>query len=458
MNNKIESTKSIAHQTEEIKQQITYINIDKLFPHKDNPRKDIGDISELIESIRENGIYQNLTVVSGEKEDTYTVVIGHRRLAAAKAAGLSKVPCIISNMDYKKQLSTMLLENMQRSDLSVYEQALAFKQLVFDFGATVSEISEKTGFSSTTIRKRLEIAKLDEKKLKALSGKQVTIADFDELSKIKDIETRNRLLDDIGTNNFQYSVASAQRKEKKEEAMKKLRPIFNSFATEIKFASNMVFCTNYAFDVTPEQIIIPKDKDTVKYYWTDSYSGISVYKNAKKSKVDPEEEKRKKILQAKIKSLNEIAEICYISRRNFIAKGDFNNVSDKDIFAFICQILTAVQYHGFNKSFIRDIIHSDITDGYSNFTDEERNAMKAFSSKKTAVQFVYACCEDDKDIVSHNSCGHLKEKTDYGYSFIRDIYAAFEHLGYEMSDEERAYVDGTHNAYKNEELGETKNG
>lgn len=96
------------------------INIEttKLQEHPDNPRKNIGDVTELAESIKARGILQNLTVVPADG-DKYTIIIGHRRFAAAKQAGLTEVPCAVVDMDYKTQLSTMLLENMQRSDLTV---------------------------------------------------------------------------------------------------------------------------------------------------------------------------------------------------------------------------------------------------------------------------------------------------------------------------------------------------
>lgn len=101
---------------------IQMISIADLHPHKDNPRKDLGDLSELTESIKVNGIFQNLTVTP-RPEGGYTVIIGHRRMEAAKLAGLTELPCAVVDMDERTQLSTMLLENMQRSDLTTYEQA-----------------------------------------------------------------------------------------------------------------------------------------------------------------------------------------------------------------------------------------------------------------------------------------------------------------------------------------------
>ena len=133
--------------------EIVMIPIEKLHHHPENPRKDLGDLTELTESIRKNGVMQNLTVVPEMMDGTidtgrYLVVIGNRRLEAAKAAGLTELPCVISDMDHKTQISTMLEENMQRQDLTVYEQAQGF-QMMMDLGFTEKEISQKTGFSSS---------------------------------------------------------------------------------------------------------------------------------------------------------------------------------------------------------------------------------------------------------------------------------------------------------------------
>lgn len=165
--------------------------VECLVPHPQNPRKDLGDLEELTASIKENGIYQNLTVipvneaVPGE-EPKYMVVIGHRRLEAAKRAGLKEVPCaIVRDLSETRQLQIMLLENMQRSDLTVYEQAQGFQQLL-DFGMDIEDISQQSGFSKSTIRRRLEIAKLDQNKLKEISStRQLNLKEFDMLAKIK---------------------------------------------------------------------------------------------------------------------------------------------------------------------------------------------------------------------------------------------------------------------------------
>ena len=105
--------------------QIVYIPVDKIVPHVDNPRRDLGDLTELAESIKARGVMQNLTVVPcpARGEGMYAVIIGHRRLMASKLAGIAEVPCVIAEMTPEEQLATMLLENIQRVDLKPHEQA-----------------------------------------------------------------------------------------------------------------------------------------------------------------------------------------------------------------------------------------------------------------------------------------------------------------------------------------------
>ena len=189
---------------------IVMLNRGQLQPHPDNPRKDLGDLTELRESIRENGIMQNLTVVpcgdglvdSGD----YMILIGHRRFAASDGI-LDELPCVIAdNLSRKEQVGIMLEENMQRSDLTYMEQARGF-QMMLDLGDTVESISKKTGFSTKTIKHRLEIAKLDKNSIEeAETMFQISISDFIELEKVKDIDKRNEILESVDSSVELYAA------------------------------------------------------------------------------------------------------------------------------------------------------------------------------------------------------------------------------------------------------------
>ncbi|MBQ9033512.1 MAG: ParB/RepB/Spo0J family partition protein, partial [Lachnospiraceae bacterium] len=191
------------------------IPVDELQPHPDNPRKDLGDLTELADSIRANGIFQNLTVLRKRDPETgkSTVIIGHRRLAAAKLAGLEKVPCMVVEMDEKEQISTMLLENMQRSDLTIYEQAQGF-QMMLDMGETQDSISEKTGFSKTTVRHRLKLLELDPEEFRKAQERQPNLSDYIRLEKITDPKLKSKALAAIGTANYNWTVENCLRRQR----------------------------------------------------------------------------------------------------------------------------------------------------------------------------------------------------------------------------------------------------
>lgn len=212
---------------EELKQ----IALNEIHPHPQNPRRDLGDVSELTESIKKNGIMQNLTVIPGHwdeggkhHEEGYTLLIGHRRFKASQAAGIDSVPCrIITGMNEREQVSTMLEENMQRADLTVWEQAQGF-QMMLDLGDTEDDLAEKTGFSKQTIKHRLQIAKLDSKLLKKKEDDksfQLSLSDLYELEKIKDIKKRNEVLKSVNNSrDLAWRAKNAAREEKRDESYK----------------------------------------------------------------------------------------------------------------------------------------------------------------------------------------------------------------------------------------------
>ena len=209
---------------------ITYIEAAHIRPHPENPRKNLGDLSELVESIRKNGVLQNLTVIPVEGEPgEYMTLIGHRRYAAGTQAGVEKFPCqIAENLTPREQMSIMLEENMQRNDLTIWEQANGF-QMMLDLGETEESIAEKTGFSKTTVRHRLNIAKLNQKVLQEKEKDecfQLSLKDLYELEKIPDVKTRDKILkESTSSNNLAQkarSVAEEIKRKEREKAYIKL--------------------------------------------------------------------------------------------------------------------------------------------------------------------------------------------------------------------------------------------
>lgn len=209
-------------------QKISFIERKMLHPHPENPRKDLGDLEELRESIRENGIMQNLTVVPDSDGDGYKILIGHRRFAASEGI-IDLLPCVIvPDLSPREQVGIMLAENMQRSDLTFIEQAHGF-QLMMDLGDTVENISKKTGFSKQTIKHRLEISKLDKGAIEeAQKNFQLSISDFIELEKVKDLEERNKILEEaVNSEDLKSEIEYYLRDQRCEENKKKYVELFN---------------------------------------------------------------------------------------------------------------------------------------------------------------------------------------------------------------------------------------
>ena len=300
---------------------IQMIDINRLKHHPENPRLDLGDLTELRESIRKNGIMQNLTVVPEDPHQVgFLVVIGNRRMEAAKAAGLTELPCVVRDMDHRTQIATMLMENMQRADLTIYEQAQGF-QMMMDLGFTVGQIGEKTGFGETTVRRRLKMAELDKDTLRKAVGKQITMDDLDQLAKVDSIKQRNALLRGYGDNNYAWSVTRAiqtQESAKRKPAARKMLKDAGieklpdkdrySYGKYRELYSER--CRLYEWD--GKKNFIPKIKEGTLFYTEDDTTITFYLKEAKKKNEAPEkteEEKEEEIKRALAwKTVDRIAE------------------------------------------------------------------------------------------------------------------------------------------------------
>lgn len=138
--------------------------IDQLVPAPDNPRRNLGDLTELAESIASVGLIEPLLVTTTETTaDTgqLLVVAGHRRLAASQRAGLTDVPVTVrQRLDDKTRREIMLIENVQRTDLLPIEEARTYKGLL-DLGYSQRELAKRLGIAQSTISKRLELLEFE---------------------------------------------------------------------------------------------------------------------------------------------------------------------------------------------------------------------------------------------------------------------------------------------------------
>ncbi len=427
---------------------LQFIDIGKLFPHPNNPRKDLGDLTELADSIRAKGILKNLTVVPYnlvEKDqsnwdddyDRFVVVIGHRRLAAAKLAGLETIPCAIAEMNEQEQIAVMLLENMQRNDLTVYEQAQAF-QMLLDFGESINYISEKTGFSQTTVRRRVKLLEPDQEKFKDAVARGGTLFDFAELDKIKSAELKNKVMESIGTPNFQNNLQRAIDQEKKEawyaDAIEKLK----TFATESKDTPKECrYVTSYVY-FNDKEVDIPADADEVKYFYVVSqYGYITLYAETQQTdKDDAAAKEQEALMKAKLKELEEISKRAYGLRKEFVRS--ISNAKAKKRMRVIAEYLTSAlsgNYVEINKALMADLLGISLSD--ENIIEELRKQPERYM-----LVAVYCLLDEERQRYYYANLGHSRNPyLDKVYDFLAD-------LGYQISDEEQEVRDGTHELFQ----------
>jgi ParB family chromosome partitioning protein len=154
-----------SHFVEEVTSQHTetvgkMIDIRRIEPNPHQPRKDFGDLSELVSSIKERGVLEPILVRT--HQGNYEIIAGERRYQAAKIAGLQRMPCIEVDVDSRGMLEISLIENLQRLDLTAFEEAAAIQRLCDQFRYTHDEIARKLGRSRTVITEVLSLNRLPE--------------------------------------------------------------------------------------------------------------------------------------------------------------------------------------------------------------------------------------------------------------------------------------------------------
>lgn len=192
--------------------QIKLINTSLIDPHPDNPRKNIGDVSDLAASIKANGLLSPLSVVPNGKR--YRVIAGHRRLAACKQAGTGAVPCFVLDLDPLQQLEAMITENCQREQLTVLEEADAIQGML-DLGATAASVAHRLGRSSDYVRDRSKAASIPAEIRRTRSDfDQLTIGQLIAISRYDGQPDRQeRLARAAGTSNFDYILHDIERED-----------------------------------------------------------------------------------------------------------------------------------------------------------------------------------------------------------------------------------------------------
>jgi ParB family chromosome partitioning protein len=202
---------------------LDWIRLEQLEPHPHNPRRELGDVTELAASITAHGVLEPVVVAPGPSGGVYRLIAGHRRVKAAGQAGLDVVPALVrGDLDSDNvQLEAMLVENLHRADLSPMEEADAYSQLKLDFGYGRADIAAATGRSKATVDQRLALKKLPEHLQDKVHTHQLSLADAAVMVEFAgDAKALTELQMTAGTHNFSFTVnrMRQQRERAKEHA------------------------------------------------------------------------------------------------------------------------------------------------------------------------------------------------------------------------------------------------
>lgn len=144
---------------EKVVAKVIQVDVNKIEPNPYQPRREFDDIDGLAQSIKQNGILQPLTV--RRTENGFQLVAGERRLRAAKMLGLESVPCIPMTITERNSAMLALIENIQRRDLSFFDEAEAIAKLIDFYGMTQEDAAISLGKSQPSIANKLRLLKLD---------------------------------------------------------------------------------------------------------------------------------------------------------------------------------------------------------------------------------------------------------------------------------------------------------
>lgn len=449
---------------------IVNINADFIYQHPDNPRKDLGDLSELTESIRKKGIMQNLTVIPGhwdEKRewhaDGYTLLIGHRRFAAGKMAGITEYPCrVVSEMDTKEQVSTMLEENMQRNDLTILEQAQGF-QMMLDLGDTAEQIADKTGFSRTTIRHRLNIAKLDQKELKKKTDEQgafqLSLKDLYELEKIEDIKIRDRVLKEAhDSRDLVWRAKQAVIEENAQKNLEAFKKLFEKAgikpapkkAEEERWSGKWKTLKEWRLEEQVPEALGELTGDNLQYI---------VYVERKVAVITPVKQKEKKLSEYEIQQI-EIKNAKKEIRQKAKAMFDKADIFIKEVIAGKIQPLKE------NVELYKELLcalavgnvefwESDIVKLYcgKDMYEAQKNESEyqEFLKWKENLSPLHRVIAQMSGIRKYDLYRYNAEWDENNARRIKAVFSFLAKYGFSVSEEEEKLLDGTHELYASKE-------
>jgi ParB family chromosome partitioning protein len=208
-----------AHYVEELSQHRPQqvgrmIPVDKIDPNPEQPRTEIGDLTELTASIAEKGVLEPLLVKPNRLTGRWMIIAGERRWRSAQRAGLKEVPCVEMEVDAGTVAEIALIENMQRKDLTVWEEADGLLALCEKFGYTHDDVARKVGKSRTTVSEALAIARIPDDVRDVCKNAEITAKSMLlQITRQPDDDSMRRFAKEVATKGLKRDDAREVRRQ-----------------------------------------------------------------------------------------------------------------------------------------------------------------------------------------------------------------------------------------------------
>jgi ParB family transcriptional regulator, chromosome partitioning protein len=178
------------------------IDIIRIAPNPHQPRKNFSPekLQELAESIKQHGILQPIVV--SKSGNQYEVIVGERRLQAAKLVGMTKITAMVREATNQQKLELAIIENIQRHDLNPVEEAKSYLKLVQEFGLKQEEVADKVGKSRSAVANKLRLLGLPVEIQRALIESRITEGHAKAILAIENPEKQRALFELILKNNL----------------------------------------------------------------------------------------------------------------------------------------------------------------------------------------------------------------------------------------------------------------
>ncbi len=206
------------------KLKLTRLAVSKILPNPSQPRKTFreDELKSLSQSIQENGLLQPVTV--RKENGAYYLIAGERRLRACKIAGLKEIPAIITDCEAEDSAVMALLENIQRKDLQMFEQANAIVNLLREWQITQEEAAKRLGMSQSYLANKIRLLKLSPEEQAEILENGLTERHARALLRIDDMSLRQKVLRAVIEKRLNVSqteelvLSAAHKKESKRKA------------------------------------------------------------------------------------------------------------------------------------------------------------------------------------------------------------------------------------------------